>query len=369
MNSTIATSQSVNLERRMAGARERIASEGWAALLVLDLVDIAYLTGLESSNAALVLTPSAAVLVTDFRYAEEARSRGLDVRRVDQALYQELGQILGEIVSDGALAYSPAALTHRAFLQLTEGLPEGVTLRAAEGVVAELRKVKDPGELDAIRRAATLLEGAYAEVVVGEGLSGKRERDVVWAIERYLRDNGADAMSFDGIVAGGPNGAFPHHSPGGDVIPHDTLVTIDIGCMVDGYCSDCTRTFAVGDPGEQLRAIYAVVLDAQLAALAAVRPGALGQQVDAVAREMIAAAGFGDAFGHGLGHGVGREIHEGPRLMRTSTETLERGNVVTVEPGIYLPDVGGVRIEDLVVVTDDGCECLTNFPKELTTVA
>lgn len=368
MNSTIAPAQSVRFDARVAGVRSRIAREGWGGVLVLDVVDVSYLTGLESSNAALVITPSQSVVVTDFRYADEAVALGLEVRRVDQSLYHELGAVAGELVGAGAMAYSPGALSHRSFLQLTEGLPEGVTLRAAEGVVAELRRVKDAGEIQAIRAAAELLEDAYRSVVVEGGLRGRQEQEVAWAIERHLREHGASGMSFEAIVAGGTNGAFPHHTPKADVIPNDTLVTIDIGCVVDGYCSDCTRTFAVGDPSEELRRIYEVTLQAQLASLEAIRPGAIGQDVDAVARDLIAAAGYGDRFGHGLGHGVGRQIHETPRLSRTSNDVLAAGNIVTVEPGIYLADIGGVRIEDLVVVTEGGYELLTHFTKELITV-
>lgn len=279
-------------------------------------------------------------------------------------MWTDLGKVAGELAAGGSLAYPPAALSHRAFLQFTDSLPDSVSLRAADGVVAKLRVVKDAGEIAKVRAAAALLDGAY-ELVASLGLKGRTEGEVAWAIERHLREAGASALSFESIVAGGANGAQPHHTPGTDTIPDDTLVTIDIGCVVDGYCSDCTRTFAVGTPSAELRTAYDVTLRAQVESLAAVRPGAHGRDIDAVARDIIAEAGHGDHFGHGLGHGVGMEIHEAPRLARTSEDVLEVGMVVTVEPGIYIPGVGGVRIEDLVVVTADGHEVLTHFTKDL----
>lgn len=352
---------------RVERVREMLAREGWDGLLVLDHADITWLTGLDSSNAAVVVTPDRCVVATDFRYVEAARVLGLEVARIEQAMWTDLGRIVGEVIGSGALAYAPASLTHRAFLQFTDALAEGVVLRAVDGVVQRLRVVKDQREVDAVRSAGALLDEAY-DWVVRNGLAGRTEHAVAWEIEKVLRDAGATSMSFDAIVASGTNGAFPHHTPGPDVIPQDTLVTIDIGCIVDGYCSDCTRTFATGDPSSELRAAYDVVLRAQVASLAAVRPGARGSDVDAIARDLIAAEGHADHFGHGLGHGVGMEIHEAPRLSRTSEDVLEPGMVVTVEPGVYLPGVGGVRIEDLVVVTDDGHEVLTGFTKELLVV-
>jgi Xaa-Pro aminopeptidase len=358
------TGTTVDTSLRLERLRTTIAQEGWAGLVVLESADIRWLTGLQSSNAAVVVTPSRTVVATDFRYVAEAESLGLEVAKIEQSMWQDLGKVAGGLAAGGSLAYPPASLSHRAFLQFTDALPENVSLRAADGVVAKLRVVKDAGEIEKVRAAAALLEGAY-ELVRGLGLEGRTEAEVAWAIERDLRERGASALSFESIVAGGTNGAYPHHTPGMDTIPADTLVTIDIGCIVDGYCSDCTRTFAVGNPSDELRAAYDLTLRAQEASLAAVKPGAHGRDIDAVARDLITSEGHGDHFGHGLGHGVGIEIHEAPRLSRTSEDTLEAGMVVTVEPGVYLPGAGGVRIEDLVVVTADGHEVLTGFTKQL----
>lgn len=354
---------------RVGRLRGRLADEGWAAALVLDRFDIRYLTGLVSTNAALVVTLDRTMLATDFRYVDEARALGLEVEQFAQGLFQQLGVALAGWSGSGKVAYDPADITHRAFLQLTEGLGGGVSLRAVSSPVGALRIRKEPEEIDAIRRSAALLEGAYGRVV-RDGLVGRTEREVAWAVERHLRDAGADGLSFPSIVACGGNGAFPHHSAGDAPIGPGTLVTIDIGCVVDGYASDCTRTFATGALPEELETIYEVTLAAQLAALAALAPGRTGAEIDAVARDHIAAAGYGDRFGHGLGHGVGLEVHEGPRLARTDSTPLEPGMVVTVEPGIYLPGIGGVRIEDMVVVGESHGrnEILTGYPKTLTTV-
>ncbi|MCW2961025.1 MAG: peptidase [Thermoleophilia bacterium] len=367
MTSTTTQSHPVpapSTRERIERTRAAIAENGWSGLVVLDGADIRWLTGLSSSNAAVVVTPDRIVVATDFRYVAEAAARGLEVAKIEQSMWQDLGRVAGELAGGGALAYPPSGLTHRAFLQFTDSLPDNVTLRAVDGVVQRLRVIKDADEIARIRRAADLLEGAY-DLVANLGLAGRTEADVAWSIERHLREAGATALSFESIVAGGGNGAFPHHTPGSDTIATDTLVTVDIGCVVDGYCSDCTRTFAVGSPSSDLLAIYDLTLRAQQASLAAVQPGAAGRDIDAIARDMIAEGGHGEHFGHGLGHGVGMQVHEAPRLARTSDDVLAPGMIVTVEPGIYVPGLGGVRIEDLVVVTADGHDVLTNYTKDL----
>jgi Xaa-Pro aminopeptidase len=241
-----------------------------------------------------------------------------------------------------------------------------VELVAAGKLVEGLRAVKEPGELDAIRAAAALADEIF-EGVAERGLAGRTERDVAVELETEMRRRGAEP-SFPSIVAGGANGALPHASPGDDEIARDALVVVDLGCELDGYCSDCTRTFATGSIPDEARAVYDLVLETQVATLGEVRAGAAGAEVDGFARERIDAAGHGERFGHGLGHGVGMVVHEEPTLSRLSKDTLAAGNVVTVEPGVYVPDEFGVRIEDLVVVGDDGPEVLSGFPKELTAV-
>ena len=218
-----------------------------------------------------------------------------------------------------------------------------------------------------MRRAGALSDEVFA-ALAEERFSGRTERELAWWVERAFRDAGAGGLSFPVVVAAGETGTTPHAIPGDEPISAGVLVIVDAGCTVDGYCSDCTRTFAVGEISDRLQELYALCLEAQLAGLAAVGPGVSGRDADAASRVAIAEAGLGEAYGHGLGHGVGIQIHEAPVLRPESTDVLEPGNVVSVEPGIYLPGVGGVRIEDLVTVSADGAERLTQFTKELITV-
>jgi len=238
----------------------------------------------------------------------------------------------------------------------------GRTLRPTEGLVAALRAVKDDEEIRLIREAAAIADRALAQVLA-DPLPGRTEREVAFELHAALRQHGAEDPSFPIIVAAGPRGALPHAVPADEPIPSDTLVVVDLGASYRGYCSDMTRTVATGDPPPELERAYRVCLDAQESALAAVCAGAAAAEVDAVARRAIAADGFGDAFPHGLGHGVGLAVHERPGLRPTSTDTLTASMVVTVEPGIYLEGIGGVRIEDLVLVTEDGAEVLSGAPK------
>jgi Xaa-Pro aminopeptidase len=247
-------------------------------------------------------------------------------------------------------------------------VPDRIALVAAGDIVEAERAVKEPGELERIRAAAALADDVY-DWLREQGIRGRTEREVAVALEHEMRRRGADDPSFPSIVASGERGALPHAARTDEPIPEDTLVTLDLGARLDGYCSDCTRTWATGTalPDALLEA-YELVQRAQGAALDAVRPGPEGREIDAVARDLIELAGHGEHFGHGLGHGVGLDVHEAPRLARTGKDPLAAGNVVTVEPGVYLPGVGGVRIEDLVVVTDDGREILTRTTKDLIVV-
>jgi Xaa-Pro aminopeptidase len=251
--------------------------------------------------------------------------------------------------------------------KLTAKLPDGVELVPAGGLVERLRAVKDDAEVQAMHAGAQIADAAYADIRE-RGLAGRSEREVAMTAVRFMEDAGAEGAAFPPIVAAAANGARPHAVPRDVEIPADTLVVVDMGAVVDGYCSDCTRTFATGSVADEALEVYELVRAAQAEARDAVRSGAVCREVDAVARDPIAAAGYGEQFGHGLGHGVGLEVHEDPRLARSVEGSLEEGNTVTVEPGVYLPGSFGVRIEDLVVVTDDGCRSLTAFPKELVTV-
>jgi Xaa-Pro aminopeptidase len=330
-------------------------------LLVTNPANVWYLIGLRSSNAALLVDPETGpTLYADFRYAEKARAVD-GVEFVETSRY--LLRSLAELLAGRRVGFEETQLTvagHRV-------LAHSVDLVPTSGLVEAMRAVKDDDEIAAIRRAGALSDEIFG-ALAKERFVGRTERELVWWVERSFREAGAEALSFSTIVAAGPTGALPHADPGDLVIVPGTLVTVDAGCIAEGYCSDCTRTFSTGDLPESLSDAYELCLEAQLAGLAAVGPGVSGRDADAASREPVEAAGLGWAYGHGLGHGVGIEVHEAPVLRPESTDVLEPGNAVTVEPGIYLPGEGGVRIEDLALVTADGCERLTQVTKELVTV-
>ena len=330
-------------------------------LFVSDLVNVRYLTGFTGTNGACLIGSDELVFFTDFRYTERAKTEVSPEWERPEAVRELVPQIVGRM--KGRVGFEDAKLSVRQLARLEAAAGEDVELIPAGDLVEQLRAVKEPEELERIAAAAELSDGVY-EWALERGLAGRSERDIARAVEARIRELGAEP-SFPPIVAAAENGALPHAEPGEREIGSGELVVFDMGSLLDGYCSDCTRTFATGDPGDDAREVYEIVLRAQLAALEAVRPAASGKEVDAVAREMISEAGHGDHFGHGLGHGVGLEVHEGPRLSSTSEDDLFEGNVVTVEPGIYLAGRFGVRIEDLVVVTADGYRNLSGVPKEL----
>jgi len=338
------------------------------ALLVTSLVNVRYLTGYTGSNGvALVGARDLRCFLTDFRYVMQAEQQvhGFERRVGEQDLLDDAIAALPD--GDLRLGIEDQHMAVRTFDRLRAALPVRVELVSAGGAVERLREVKDADEVARIRAAAELADAALLRTLE-DGLVGRDERAVALALEQEIRRLGAERPSFDTIVAHGAHGALPHAVPREVAIASDCLVTIDWGAQLDGYCSDCTRTYALGEPGERARELYALVLRAQQAGLEAVRAGVGGREADAAARELIDAAGHGERFGHGLGHGVGLEIHEAPRLARTSDATLAAGHVVTVEPGVYLPGELGVRIEDLVLVTEEGCERLSGLPKDLVVV-
>jgi Xaa-Pro aminopeptidase len=365
------------------GRAERIAGEleglGVDALLVDSPIDIRYLTGFTGSSALVLLIGEQLSgelghhrFLTDFRYTTQSAEQvpaAFEREIAGGELFEALTPLLGG--SDGGrLGFDEGKLTVRGHRRLGELLPRGWELVPCDGAVERLRAVKDPGEVARLRAAAELADEALEGLLEG-GLVGRSERDVAIELVLRMRRLGAEAPSFEPIVAAGAHGALPHAEPRDETIARDVLVMIDWGALYEGYCSDCTRTFATGEAISQLaRDTYALVLDAQERALSALAAGRSGREIDAVARAVIAEGGQGEHFGHGLGHGVGMEIHEAPRLSRTaSEEPLRAGNVVTVEPGIYLPGELGVRIEDLVVVGPEGKEVLTGLTKALTVIS
>jgi Xaa-Pro aminopeptidase len=334
-------------------------------LLVTDLVNVRYLTGYTGSNGAALLGPQLRRFITDFRYVEQAATEvDPSFDRIQAPV--ELLDGLAEVLPGGALrlGFEAAHTSVRQHAFLRERLPENVELAATADLVESLRAVKDAAEIAAVRAASAIADASF-ERLLDDGLVGRSEREVAISLEHDMVQQGARRPSFESIVAAGPHGARPHATPRDVEIRRGDLVVIDWGAELDGYHSDCTRTIAAGEPEVEAREIYDLVLQAELAGMDAVRADRPTAEVDGVAREIIAAAGHGDNFGHGLGHGVGLDVHEAPWLRRRSDEILQTGNVVTVEPGIYLAGRFGVRIEDLVAVTEDGCEVLTSIPKQL----
>jgi Xaa-Pro aminopeptidase len=329
-------------------------------LLVTHGVNVRYLTGFSSSNAALLVEPDRVRLFTDFRYVDAARAvEGVELVETKRSLVAAVAELL-----EGRVGFEATAVSYASWEALRGG---GLDLVPRQGLVEGLRAVKDDGELDALRRAGEITSRAY-ERFAEEPFVGRTERELAWRLDELFHEFGAHAPSFETIVASGPHSARPHARPTDREVEAGETVVIDAGAQVDGYCADCTRTFATGPLPEELKAAYAATSDGQLAGLEAVRAGVTGIDADAAARQRIEAAGYGDKFGHGLGHGVGLDVHEAPRLSRESSDTLAAGNAVTVEPGIYLEGLGGIRIEDLVIVADGEPEILTTSTKALVEV-
>jgi Xaa-Pro aminopeptidase len=325
-----------------------------------EMANLRWLTRFGGTSGVALVGPDVATFITDFRYVERAQREvnGLELERAERQLLPALAERL-----PAKVGFDDANTSVKVMNRLEELAGEGVELIPSAGLVERLRRRKDDGELGAIREAARLADAAYERVLEG-GLAGRSEREVAAASAAAIRDGGGEP-SFPAIVAAGPNGALPHAEPTDREIHPGELVVFDLGAELGGYCSDCTRTFAAGEPGDDGRAVYELVRGAQEAALAATRAGAGGAEVDSAARDPIAAAGHGEDFGHGVGHGVGIEVHEAPRLAQRSEDVLEAGDVVTVEPGVYVSGRFGIRIEDMVAVTDDGYENFSGLPKEL----
>ena len=346
---------------RIGRLRAAMRDHDLEALLVSGAGSVRWLTGYGGSNGVALVTQARAVLFTDFRYAdsvEQLRSE-LDVEIVDQNLVGALAPQLSDLAG-GPVGFESHQLSHAAWTQLGAA---GTDLRPTTMLLEHLRAVKSPEEVELLRRASQFSDEIYAKLA-DDGIAGRTERAVAYQIEDLCRELG-DGCSFAPVVAAAENGGRPHAVPRDVEIERGTLVVIDLGVLVQGYHGDCTRTFATGTTETEHKEVYEVVLAAQQGAKGLVRAGASCSDVHAEARRVIGEAGYGDYFKHGTGHGVGVEIHEEPRFRDGLGGTLEVGNVVSVEPGIYLPGRFGVRIEDLAVVTDDGCETLTGFPTSL----
>jgi Xaa-Pro aminopeptidase len=363
------TLAAMDVAGRLPRLRAVMAEQGLPALLVTGRANVRYLTGFSGSAGSLLVRAEDALFVTDGRYrtqsAEQLDAAGVDARVEIGLTMAQQREILAAAVRDaGARVGLEEHIVTWAEQREYAAAFDGVEVVPAGTPVEDLRRVKDAGEVDRIRAACAIACDAFAELLprLGDGIT---EREFALALEFGMRERGASGNSFDPIIASGPNAAKPHATPTDRVIERNEMVVCDFGCIVDGYCSDMTRTVAAGDPGADARRVYDIVLASQLAGRAAVAAEVKCADVDRASRDVIAQAGWADAFSHSTGHGVGLEIHEAPRVAATARDSLLVSDVVTVEPGVYLPGIGGVRIEDTVVVTATGAEPLTLAPKEL----
>jgi Xaa-Pro aminopeptidase len=346
-----------------------LPAAGVELMLVSNLINVRYLTGYTGSNGLVLIGPATRTFFTDFRYVEQAAEQ-VDSSFERRTASQDLLDAVGDALRGGELrlGFEEEHLSVHQHARLRSSLPDRIELIGLTELVEGLRAVKQPEELERIRAATELADQAFRGLLE-HGFVGRTERQLATVLEQTMRDLGASRPSFDSIIAAGPHGALPHATPRDTPVGRGEMVVADWGAELDGYNSDCTRTVAAGEPATEAKDVYQLVLEAQLTGVQAVKAGAGGRDVDAVARAVIDGGGHGEHYGHGLGHGVGLEVHERPRISQRSEDTLRAGNVVSVEPGIYLPGRLGVRIEDLVVVTEGGCEILTAVTKDLMVVS
>lgn len=350
-------------KERLKRLRAKLPELQVDALLVTSDVNRTYLTGFVGSSGYVIVTEKRAILLTDFRYVQQAADQAPDYEVIEHAT-KHTDTILELLKAEGAtrVGFEQGNVTYGQYINYAGAL-QGVTLVATDGVVEKLRRVKDAEELRIMQEAADLADRTFSHILtlLKPGVS---EMDIALEIEFFIRRNGGTSTSFDTIVASGERSALPHGRASERVLRTGEFVKLDFGAYYKGYCSDITRTVMLGKPTDKHREIYDKVLEAQLACLAGLKPGITGREGDALARDVIVRHGYGDKFGHGTGHGLGMEIHEAPRLSRMDDTVLEPGMVVTVEPGIYLPGFGGVRIEDDVVLIEGGIRILTQSTKQ-----
>lgn len=352
--------------RRLAAARKALASleRRPGVFVVTSPENRRYLTGFSGSSGAAVVTPTKALFVTDFRYVDQAALEcpGWEIVRQGPVMADTVAEVVSQL-GEERVGFERELATFGWYEDVATRL-KGFELVPVGPIVERIREVKEESEIALIREAANLTDQALGEAV-SLLRPGMPEREIALEIEHRMRKLGADGAAFPTIVASGVRSAMPHGRASAKLLAAGDFVTIDMGAMVGGYCSDLTRTFILSPMTEEQEKVYALVSDAQVKSLAAVKPGRTGKEVDAVSRDIIGGAGHGEHYGHGLGHSLGLAVHEAPRLAPNSDRILEPGMVVTVEPGVYVTGWGGVRIEDLVVVRPDGCEVLSQFPKKL----
>jgi Xaa-Pro aminopeptidase len=353
------------VNERLRALRELLRERDLEALLVLSPSNRRYLSGFSGSAGTLLVTPDAALIFTDFRYRDQAAREAPDFALRQIGVEKPLEAALAEAIEELRLhlvafeAGSISVAVHGKLLAATADLPAALIPR--DGLVEQLRVSKDAADLAPLRRAIAITDAALAAVLPALRPE-MSEKQAAWLLEVAMRERGADALAFPIIFGAGPNGASPHARASDELLGSGRPIVIDCGALLNGYHADLTRTVVLGQPDERFMQIYELVHAAQRRAIAGIRAGMSCKEVDALARDYLAEAGYGEQFGHGLGHGVGLEIHEDPRLSRVNERPLPAGAVTSVEPGIYLPGWGGVRIEDLVLVGADGCEVLSQSP-------
>lgn len=351
--------------KRVEQLRVKLQEQGLSAMLVASPINRRYLTGFTGSAGYVLITRDQSYLLTDFRYMTQAPEQAIGFQVVEHGpkLMDTVKELLA---SEGitSLGFEQEHVTYAVFTSYTE-LLKPVSLVPVSGLVEQLRIFKDHEELQVMQRAADLADATFSHLLNIVG-TGKTEREIDLQMEMFMRSHGATSSSFDTIVASGERSALPHGVASERVIQGNEFITFDFGALLDGYCSDLTRTIAIGTPDPKLKEIYDIVLEAQLHALDHIKPGMTGREADALCRDIITKYGYGEYFGHSTGHGLGMEVHESPRLSKASDDVLKPGMVVTVEPGIYLPGLGGVRIEDDIVITETGIHILTSSSKKYT---
>lgn len=349
---------------RIKKLRTKIREQELEGILITNLNNCRYLSGFTGSSVALFITDESAILMTDFRYREQAANQApnFQIEQVDSNFNLGLSNLINKIGLE-RIGFETEYISYAVYYSYFDTI-RTTRLIPTEGLVEEIRMEKDEQEIQLIKKAAAIADNAF-NYIITQIKPGVTEKFLAWELEKFMRENGAEKLAFDTIIASGERGALPHGLASERKIQRGDLVTLDFGAVFNGYNSDLTRTVAVGVICKEQKEVYELVLESQKKAIDELTPGSKGKEIDAVARRIIAGKGYSQYFGHGLGHGVGLEVHEQPRLNKISEVILKPGMVVTIEPGVYIPNRFGLRIEDMAVLTEEGCEILTATQKEL----
>ncbi|MDN6640212.1 MAG: Xaa-Pro peptidase family protein [Tetragenococcus sp.] len=349
---------------RIDRLREKMNQEELDGFLITSPFNLRYFTNFTGTTGLALVTKEQAFFVTDFRYTQQAakQAQGYEIVKNSGNIFAAVAELVQK-QGVNTLAFEEDYISFSEYRLLKELITES-TLLPISGLLEDLREVKDEKEIESIQQACYIADQGFDHVLkmIQPGMT---EIEVANQLDFYMRSLGASGVSFETIVASGKRAAMPHGVASSKTIEQGDIITLDFGCYYEGYVSDMTRTFAIGEPGEKMKEIYQIVLDAQLKVIEAAKPGMSGIELDAIARDHIASFGYEDSFGHSTGHGIGLDIHEGPNVSSRADKKFVPGNVITDEPGIYLPDAGGVRIEDDLLITSGGNEVLTHSPKEL----